>query len=79
MPQAGRAWPAKPRWAARDLPHLLQIAFYEMQYSTNQAWAMYPGLTIGAAECFLLHGTDEQKDLYLPKLIVGPRGPARCA
>jgi alkylation response protein AidB-like acyl-CoA dehydrogenase len=58
-------------YGGQGLPHLLQIAFYEMQYSTNQAWAMYPGLTIGASECLLVHGSDEQKNLYLPKLTSG--------
>src|SRR5688500_6139716 len=40
-------WPglaADAEYGGQSLPHLLQIAFYEMQYSTNQAWAMYPGL-----------------------------------
>ncbi|MFN7887988.1 MAG: acyl-CoA dehydrogenase N-terminal domain-containing protein, partial [Betaproteobacteria bacterium] len=36
---------AETEYGGQGLPHLLQIAFYEMQYSTNQAWAMYPGLT----------------------------------
>ena len=40
---------------------------------------MYPGLTIGASECLLLHGTDEQKNVYLPKLTSRDSGPERCA
>ena len=48
-------------YGGQGLPHLLQIAFYEMQYSTNQAWAMYPGLTIGAYECLLKHAPEEMK------------------
>src|SRR5262245_4024195 len=61
-------WPglaADAEYGGQSLPHLLQIAFYEMQYSTNQAWAMYPGLTIGAAECLAVFGTPAQKELYL--------------
>ncbi len=60
---------AESEYGGQALPHLLQIAFYEMQYSTNQAWAMYPGLTIGAYECLHAHGSTAQKDLYLPKLV----------
>ena len=59
-------WPGlagETEYGGQGLPHLLQIAFYEMQYSTNQAWAMYPGLTIGANECLLLHGNEQQKNL----------------
>ena len=74
-------WPGlagETEYGGQGLPHVLQIAFYEMQYSTNQAWAMYPGLTIGAAECFLLHGSDEQKNLYLPKLTSGQWTGTMC-
>jgi alkylation response protein AidB-like acyl-CoA dehydrogenase len=62
----------------QGLPHLLQIAFYEMQYSSNQAWAMYPGLTVGAYECLLVHGSEEQKNLYLPKLASGQWTGTMC-
>ena len=64
-------WPslsALPEYGGQGLPHVLQIAFYEMQYSTNQAWAMYPGLAHGAYSCLAVHGTDAQKKLYLPKI-----------
>jgi alkylation response protein AidB-like acyl-CoA dehydrogenase len=74
-------WPGlagETEYGGQGLPHLLQIAFYEMQYSTNQAWAMYPGLTIGATECFLLHGSEEQKNLYLPKLTSGQWTGTMC-
>ncbi|MDQ3187803.1 MAG: acyl-CoA dehydrogenase C-terminal domain-containing protein [Pseudomonadota bacterium] len=74
-------WPGlagDTEYGGQGLPHLLQIAFYEMQYSTNQAWAMYPGLTIGASECLLLHGVEEQKNLYLPKLISGQWTGTMC-
>ncbi|MFN7569969.1 MAG: acyl-CoA dehydrogenase C-terminal domain-containing protein [Betaproteobacteria bacterium] len=65
-------------FGGQGLPHLLQIVFYEMQYSTNQAWAMYPGLTVGAYECLLAHGSKAQKDLYLPKLTSGQWTGTMC-
>jgi alkylation response protein AidB-like acyl-CoA dehydrogenase len=65
-------------YGGQGLPHLLQIIFYEMQYSTNQAWAMYPGLTVGAYECLLAHGSKAQKDLYLPKLTSGEWTGTMC-
>ena len=74
-------WPglaADAEYGGQSLPHLLQIAFYEMQYSTNQAWAMYPGLTIGAAECLAVFGTPEQKELYLTKLVSGQWTGTMC-
>ncbi len=69
---------AETEYGGQGLPHLLQIAFYEMQYSTNQAWAMYPGLTIGAYECLLKHASEEQKQLYLPKLTSGQWTGTMC-
>ena len=74
-------WPGlagETEFGGQGLPHLLQIAFYEMQYSTNQAWASYAGLTIGASECLLLHGTDAQKNIYLPKLTSGQWTGTMC-
>jgi alkylation response protein AidB-like acyl-CoA dehydrogenase len=65
-------------YGGQGLPHLLQIAFYEMQYSTNQAWAMYPGLTVGAYECLHAHASKELKDLYLPKLTSGQWNGTMC-
>ncbi len=65
-------------YGGQGLPHLLQIALYEMQYSTNQAWAMYPGLTVGAYECLHAHGSPAQKDLYLPKLTSGQWTGTMC-
>ena len=32
---------------------------------------MYPGLTQGAIAAILVHGTDEQKPTYLPKMVAG--------
>ncbi len=74
-------WPGlagQTAFGGQGLPHLLQIAFYEMQYSTNQAWASYAGLTIGASECLLLHGSDEQKNIYLSKLTSGQWTGTMC-
>jgi alkylation response protein AidB-like acyl-CoA dehydrogenase len=74
-------WPglaADAEHGGQALPHLLQIAFYEMQYSTNQAWAMYPGLTIGASECLAVFGTEQQKELFLTKLVSGQWTGTMC-
>jgi hypothetical protein len=39
---------------------------------------MYPGLSHGAYECLHAHGTDEQKQLYLPKLVSGEWTGTMC-
>ncbi|HEY6086411.1 MAG TPA: acyl-CoA dehydrogenase C-terminal domain-containing protein [Burkholderiaceae bacterium] len=67
-------WPAlstDPTFGGQGLPHLMNQCFYEMLNSANQAWTMYPGLSHGAYECLHVHGTPEQKTLYLPKLSSG--------
>lgn len=74
-------WPslhADPAYGGQGLPALLQNVFYEMQYSCNQAWAMYPGLTTGAYECLAAHGTEAQKALYLPRLVSGEWTGTMC-
>jgi alkylation response protein AidB-like acyl-CoA dehydrogenase len=65
-------------YGGQGLPLVLNNSFYEMLNSANQAWTMYPGLSHGAYECLLEHGTDEQKKLYLPKLVSGAWTGTMC-
>ena len=60
-----------PAYGGQGLPFLVNQCFYEMLNSANQAWTMYPGLSHGAYEALHAHGTDAQKQLYLPKLVSG--------
>jgi alkylation response protein AidB-like acyl-CoA dehydrogenase len=74
-------WPAlscDPEYGGQGLPIVLNNSFYEMLNSSNQAWTMYPGLSHGAYECLLEHGTPEQKKLYLPKLVAGEWTGTMC-
>jgi alkylation response protein AidB-like acyl-CoA dehydrogenase len=58
-----------PEYGGQGLPHVLNLAFLEMVSSANMAFGMYPGLTLGAAAALYTGGTEEQKALYLPKMI----------
>ena len=74
-------WPAlscDPEFGGQGLPLVLNNSFYEMMNSANQAWTMYPGLSHGAYECIHEHGTQEQKDTYLTKLISGEWTGTMC-
>jgi alkylation response protein AidB-like acyl-CoA dehydrogenase len=74
-------WPALSTdraYGGQGLPHLLNQCLYEMMNSANQAWTMYPGLSHGAYECLHEHGTDAQKQLYLPKLSSGQWTGTMC-
>jgi len=67
-----------PNYGGQGLPVTVNQAFYEMMNSANQAWTMYPGLTHGAYDCLHEHGSQEQKDLYLPKLTSGEWTGTMC-
>jgi alkylation response protein AidB-like acyl-CoA dehydrogenase len=67
-----------PAYGGQGLPFVLNQCLYEMLNSANQAWTMYPGLSHGAYEALHAHGTDEQKKLYLPKLVSGEWTGTMC-
>ncbi|WP_300527372.1 acyl-CoA dehydrogenase C-terminal domain-containing protein [Maricaulis sp.] len=70
MSEAGwTALSADPAYGGQGLPHVLNLAVNEMVSSANMAFGMYPGLTLGAAAALHTGGSDEQKELYLPKMI----------
>jgi acyl-CoA dehydrogenase len=63
-----------PAYGGQGLPYVLAVAFNEMVSAANMAFGMYPGLARGAADAIYAHGTAEQKDFYLPKMISGEWG-----
>ncbi len=74
-------WPAltcDPEYGGQGLPVAVYNPLSEMLNSSNQAWYMYPGLSHGAYECLHEHGTQEQKALYLPKLVSGQWTGTMC-
>ncbi len=56
-------------FGGQNMPFVMGAATLEMFAASNQAFAMYQGLTHGAASAILAHGTDQQKATYLPKMI----------
>ncbi len=60
-----------PHHGGQGLPYVLGLAVSEMMASANMAFTMYPGLTSGAMEAIEIGGTEEQKALYLPRMING--------
>lgn len=62
---------APEQYGGQGLPYLLHTAVGEYMSSANMALTLYPGLTQGAIAALLAHGSDEQKEAYLPKLIEG--------
>jgi len=63
---------AKPEeFGGQGLPHVLGFTVEEFTGTANQAFAMYPGLTNGATAAIEAAGSQEQKEMYLPKMISG--------
>lgn len=74
-------WPAlscDPAYGGQGLPFVVNQCLYEMLNSANQAWTMYPGLSHGAYEALHVHGTEVQKQRYLPQLTSGEWTGTMC-
>ncbi len=65
---------APEEFGGQGLPHVIGTAMEEFRMAANQSFGMYPGLTMGAVAAILVKGSDEQKALYLPKMIAGEWG-----
>ncbi len=62
---------APVEFGGQGLPYTVHSAVAEYMVSANMALMMYPGLTQGAIAALLTHGTDEQKNTWLPKMVEG--------
>jgi len=62
---------APAEFGGQGLPIVINQAVSEFFSSANMAFGMYAALTEGAAAAITVHGSPEQKKLYLPKLIAG--------
>ena len=62
---------AEPEYGGQGLPYTLGAIMNEFSSSANMAFSMYPGLTMGAMAAIQVHGSPEQKQTYLPKMIEG--------
>ncbi|HEX5452473.1 MAG TPA: acyl-CoA dehydrogenase [Stellaceae bacterium] len=60
-----------PAYGGQGLPMSLAAPVMEMWNSACMSWALCPLLNFGAIELLQAHGTDEQKRLYLGKLVSG--------
>lgn len=65
------AIPFDPNFGGGGFPWVVGLAIQEMLTSANMAFALCPLLTQGAIDAFIHHGSDEQKNQYLPKMLTG--------
>ncbi len=65
-------WPGldmPEEYGGQNMPYVINTAVGEYFSAANQAFMMYPGLTHGAASAILAHGSEEQKNTYLPNMV----------
>ncbi|HNH39571.1 MAG TPA: acyl-CoA dehydrogenase family protein, partial [Microthrixaceae bacterium] len=62
---------ADPEYGGAGFPESVYACASEFETAANGALTMAPGLTTGAIECLQHWGTEEQKEVYLRKLITG--------
>ncbi|WP_114393628.1 acyl-CoA dehydrogenase [Oleisolibacter albus] len=63
--------PFDPEWGGQGLPWALALPIQEMWQSANMSFSLCPMLNQGAVELLTAHGSEEQKKLYLEKMIAG--------
>lgn len=74
-------WPSiaqSPELGGQGLPESLGTVLSEMNGTANWSWAMYPGLSHGAMNTLAAHGTEEQQQAYLTKLVAGEWTGTMC-
>jgi butyryl-CoA dehydrogenase len=67
-------WPglaSDPAYGGQGLISPINFIVDEMISSTNLSFGLFPGLTHGAYAALKAHGTEEQKNTYLPKMVAG--------
>jgi hypothetical protein len=64
--------------SGQNLPASAGILVNELLGSANWAWNMYTGLTFGAVKCIAEHGNDQQRDLYVRKMVEGEWTGTMC-
>ena len=67
-------WNAVPfdsEYGGQEMPYALAFPIQEMWQGANMSFGLCPLLNQGAVEAIFSHGSDEQKETYLPHLIEG--------
>jgi alkylation response protein AidB-like acyl-CoA dehydrogenase len=62
---------ASPDHGGQGLPEALDYLVAEMVGSANLSFGLFPGLSQGTILALDAHGTDEQKKVYLPRIVSG--------
>lgn len=69
---------AEEEFGGQAMPMSLNSAISEFIGTANWSFGMYPGLSEGCVSTLEHHGSDEQKQKYLPKLVAGEWTGVMC-
>jgi alkylation response protein AidB-like acyl-CoA dehydrogenase len=72
------AMASDPAYGGQGMPIASSMFVEEMLCSANVAFGLYPGLSHGAYLALYQHGTEEQKQTYLPKIVSGEWSGTMC-
>ena len=61
----------KEEFGGQNLPYIMNMLLDEMISSTNMSFGLYPGLTANAIDAIEKSGSNDLKNIYLPKLASG--------
>ena len=65
-------------FGGQGLPASMGLFKQEMMGTANWSFSMYPGLSLGAMNTIYLHGSEDQKNTYLPPLTEGRWAGTMC-
>jgi alkylation response protein AidB-like acyl-CoA dehydrogenase len=72
----GLSYPVE--YGGQGLPMSIGLIRSEMTGTANWSWSMYPGLSLGAMDTLIKHGSESQKNTYLTKLTEGAWSGTMC-
>ncbi len=67
-----------PEYGGQGFPKMVTMLTEEMIFTTNQSFALYPNLTVGATLCMSAAASEEQKETYLEKMYAGEWSGTMC-
>ncbi len=74
-------WPGlsmPEEFGGQGLPASVDLVLSELLGQANHSWSMYPGLSAGCRETLIAHGTEQQQQDYLLKLVTGEWTGTMC-
>ena len=69
---------ATTEYGGQGFPKMVSMFQEEMMFSSNQAFALYPNLALGAGLCLLESASEELKNIYLEKIYSGEWAGTMC-